>query len=68
MNIFFSSGGIYLSLSIYSSSFVSELFLGEVCETLVILSAFLFLIKSLVASAVFWMTLFEEVADLLQIV
>ena len=53
MNIFFSSGGIYLSLSIYSSSFVSELFLGEVSETLVILSAFLFLIKSLVASAVF---------------
>ena len=33
---------------------------GQVFETLVILSAILFTIKSLVASVVFWMTLFEE--------
>ena len=46
------SGDIYLSLSV-SSSFVSELFFGEVFEPLVILSAILFPIKSPVASAVF---------------
>ena len=43
---------IYLSLSI-SSLFLTELFCGEVIETLVILSAILFPIKSPVASAVF---------------
>ena len=48
----FCSGDIYLSLSI-SSSFVSELFFSEICETFVILSAVLFPIKSPVASAVF---------------
>ena len=46
------SEGINLPLSI-SSSFVSELFFGEVFETVVILSAILFRIKSPVASAVF---------------
>ena len=51
---------IYLSLSI-SSSFVSELFFGEVFETLVILSAILFQIKSPVASAIFWIALFDTV-------
>ena len=48
-----------LSLSI-SFSFVSELLFGEVFETLVILSAILFQIKSLVAS-VFWIVLLEAV-------
>ena len=47
-----SSGDIYLSLSI-SFSFASELFRGEVFETLLILSAILFPVKSLLASAVF---------------
>ena len=50
LRLFF--GDISLSLSIFSS-FVSELFCGEVFETLVILSAILFQIKSPVASAVF---------------
>ena len=36
------------------SSFVSKLFCSEVFETLVILSAILFQIKSPVASPVFW--------------
>ena len=49
---------MYLSLSIFSS-FVSELFCGEAFENLVILSAILFTIKSLVVSAVFWIALFE---------
>ena len=53
------SGDIYFSLSI--SSFVSELFCGEVFEDLVILSATLFRIKSLVAYTAFLMTLCEEV-------
>ena len=55
-----SSGDIYFSLSISSSS-VSELFRGEVFVAFVILSAILFPIKSLVASAVFWIGFFEEV-------
>ena len=55
-----SSEDIYLSLSI-SSSFVPELYCGEVFETLVILSAILFPIKSPVASAVFWIAVFEAV-------
>ena len=46
-----SSGGINFSLVI-SSSFVSELFFAKVFETLVILSAILFRIKSPVAFAV----------------
>ena len=54
------SEGINLPLSI-SSSFVSELFFGEVFETVVILSAILFRIKSPVASAVFWIALFKAV-------
>ena len=53
------SGDVYFSLS-SSSSIVSKLNFG-VFETLVILSATLFPIKSPVASAVFWMTPFEEV-------
>ena len=48
-----SSGEIYLSLGISSSSFVSELFCSEVFEIPVILSAILFPMKSPVASAVF---------------
>ena len=55
---------IYLSLGTsLSCSFiiVSELFCGELLETFVILLAFLFPIKSPVASSVFWITLFEVV-------
>ena len=44
-------GDIYFSVSI-PSSFVSELFFGEFFDTLVILSAILFPIKSAVAYAV----------------
>ena len=54
--LYLSSGDIYLSLSI-SSSFVSELFFGEVFEAFVILSATLFSIKSPVAFAVFFESL-----------
>ena len=54
------SGDISLSLRMYSS-FVSELFFGEVFETLVILSAILFPIKSPVASFDFWTALFDTV-------
>ena len=53
---------IYFSLST-SSSFVSKLFFRELFDALVILSAILFIIKWLVASAVFWMTLFEKVLE-----
>ena len=58
-----SSGDIYLFLgvTISTSSFVSlfcEVF-AEFFETLVILSAILLPIKSSVASAVFWIALFE---------
>ena len=45
------------------SSYASELFFGEVFETLVILSAILFPIKSPVASAVFLIALFEAVSS-----
>ena len=55
-----SSGGINLSIGI-SFSFVSELSFGEVFETFVNLSAILLPIKSPVASAVFWIALFEAV-------
>ena len=50
-----------MEIYIYISSFVSELFCGKVFETLVILSAILLPIKSVVASAVFWIALFEVV-------
>ena len=53
---------IYLSLGIsLSCSFLTELFCGDVCETFVILSAILLPVKSPVASAVFWIGLFEAV-------
>ena len=54
------SGDIYIFL-IISSSFVSGLIFGEVFDALVFVSTILIPIKSLVVSAVFWMTLFEEV-------
>ena len=57
-----SSGYIYFSLSI-SSSFVSELFFGDVFDTLVILLAVLFPIKSPFTSAVFWIALFNAVLN-----
>ena len=59
-----SSGDIYHSLGIsLSCSFVivTELFCGELLEIFVFLLAILLSIKSPVASAVFWMTLFEEI-------
>ena len=58
------SGDIQTSLGIsLSCSFVSvsELFYYESIEILVILLAILLPIKSTVASAVLWITLFEEV-------
>ena len=58
INFCLCSGGIYLSLSISSSLFVSELSLGEIFETL---SAILSPVKSLVGSAVFRIALFEAV-------
>ena len=48
-----------MSLSI-SSSFVSELFVGKADETLVILSAILFSIKSPVAFAVFELVFLKQ--------
>ena len=60
----FCSGDIYLSLGIsLSSSFVtvSELLCSEFFEILVIISANLLPIKSLVASGVVWITLLEVV-------
>ena len=57
-----SSGDIYLSLGIsLSCSFVNvcELFCGEPLETLIILLEILLPIKSLVVSAVFWITFFK---------
>ena len=55
------SEDIHLSLSI--SSFVFELFGGEVLETFVILSATLFPIKPPVPSAFFWIVLFEAISS-----
>ena len=56
------SGDMYLSFSIsISSSFCECNSLGDFFETLVILSAILLPIKSPVASAVFWIALFEGV-------
>ena len=55
-----SSEGISLSLGI-SSSFFSELFCGDVFETLAVLSEILFPIKMPAAFAVCLITFFEEV-------
>ena len=58
------SGNIYLSLGIYllySFATVSELFCCKVFETFEILSTILLQIKSPVASAIFWIALFEAV-------
>ena len=56
------SGDMYLSFGIsISSSFCECNTLGDFFETLVILSAILLPIKSPVASAVFWIALFEGV-------
>ena len=65
-SIFFclSSGDTYLSLGIsFSSSLltVSDLFCCKFFETFVILLAILLTIKPAVASAVFWIALFEAV-------
>ena len=56
-------GDIYLSLGMSLCFFViaSELFCGQLLETFVILSEMSLPIKSIVASADFWMTLFEDV-------
>ena len=45
------------------SSFVSELFFGEVFETFAVLSAIILPIKLEVASAVCWTTLFGPVSN-----
>ena len=65
---FLSSGDMYLFLGVViftSSSFVSSLlcdsFVDFFLETLVILSAILLPIKSPVASAIFWIALFDSV-------
>ena len=56
------SGDMYLSFGIsISSSFCECNSLGDFFETLVILSAILLPIKSPVASAVFWIALYEGV-------
>ena len=54
---------IYLSSAIIFSSFLTvfELFCGDVLEAYLILSANLLPIKSSVASACFWIALFEAV-------
>ena len=62
-----SSGDIFLSLwislksPILCSSFVTELFCGDVFGTIGFSSAISLLIKSPIASAVFWIALFEKV-------
>ena len=64
ITFYLSSGDTCLSLDIsLLSSFVlvSEYFCSEVFETFVILSAILFPIKSLTATAVFWITVFGVV-------
>ena len=62
MICFLFSGDMYLSFGIsISSSFCECNSLGDFFETLVILSAILLPIKSPVASAVFWIALFEGV-------
>ena len=52
VTFFLSFGDIYLSLSIFSP-FITELFYGEIFETLVVLSAILFPVNLPVVSAVF---------------
>ena len=62
MICFLFSGDMYLSFGIsISSSFCECNSLGDFFETLVILSAILLPIKSPVASAVFWIALYEGV-------
>ena len=65
----FFSGGIYLclgislSFSVFSALFVTvpKLFWDEVLVTFIMLSTILLPIKSPIASAVFWIVLFEVV-------
>ena len=57
-----SSRYVYLSVSI-SSSFVADFFGVEVFEAFVVLSAILLPVKSLVASAGFWITYFQAVLN-----
>ena len=58
----FFSGDLYLSFGIsISSSFCDCNSLGEFFQTLIILSAILLPNKSPVASAVFWIAIFEAV-------
>ena len=57
-SLFYGDIGICLSCSFVT---ISAFFCCEFFETFVILSAILLPIKSPVASAVFWMTFFEEV-------
>ena len=52
VTFFLSFGDIYLSLSIFSP-FITELFYGEIFETLVVLLAILFPVNLPVVSAVF---------------
>ena len=52
VTFFLSFGDIYLSLSIFSP-FITELFYGEIFETLAVLSAILFPVNLPVVSAVF---------------
>ena len=52
---------LYFSIKSYIFSTVSELFCGKHLENFVVLSATLSLIKSPVASAVFWIVFFEAV-------
>ena len=69
INFCLSSGDIYLSLVIslsclifpFSFIIIFELFYGDIFETFIILSAIFLPIKSPVASAVFWIALFEAV-------
>ena len=66
MIFYLSSRDIYLSFSIslsFSFVIVPELFCGEILETFAMLLAIVSAIKSPVASAVFWMTVFEEVLN-----
>ena len=58
---------IYLTIPIFSVSFVtvSELFCAELLENFAFLSAILVAGKSPVASAVFWIAVYEVVLSLL---
>ena len=61
----FSSGDMYLFFGTFTSAFISILassfFAAFLVETLVVLSAIFLPIKSLVASAAFWIALFDAV-------